>query len=32
MAALPPEDPRMPLFYLYEWLSALQDGLVRVAK
>ncbi|MBA3745106.1 DUF2017 domain-containing protein [Sporichthya sp.] len=32
MAALPPEDPRLPLFYLYEWLSALQDGLVRVAK
>ena len=32
MAALPPEDPRLPMFYLYEWLSALQDGLVRVAK
>ncbi|HUR74116.1 MAG TPA: DUF2017 domain-containing protein [Sporichthya sp.] len=32
MAALPPEDPRLPLYYLYEWLSALQDGLVRVAK
>jgi hypothetical protein len=32
MAALPPEDPRLPLFYLYEWLSALQDGLVRAAK
>jgi hypothetical protein len=32
MAALPPEDPRLPLFYLYEWLSALQDGLIRVAK
>jgi hypothetical protein len=32
MAALPPEDPRLPLYYLYEWLSALQDGLVRAAK
>jgi len=32
MAALPPEDPRLPLFYLYEWLSALQDGLIQVAK
>ena len=32
MAALPPEDPRLPLFYLYEWLSALQDGLIRVAR
>ncbi len=32
MAALPPEDPRLPLFYLYEWLSALQDGLVRAAR
>jgi hypothetical protein len=32
MAALPPEDPRLPLYYLYEWLSALQDGLIRVAK
>jgi hypothetical protein len=32
MATLPPEDPRLPLYYLYEWLSALQDGLVRAAK
>ncbi|GAA0619730.1 DUF2017 domain-containing protein [Sporichthya brevicatena] len=32
MAALPPEDPRLPLYYLYEWLSALQDGLIRVAR
>lgn len=32
MAALPEEDPRLPLYYLYEWLSALQDGLIRAAK
>lgn len=32
LAALPPEDPRLPAFYLYEWLAALQDGLLRVAR
>jgi hypothetical protein len=32
MAALPPEDPRLPLYYLYEWLSALQDGLISAAR
>lgn len=32
MALLSPEDPRLPLYYLYEWLSALQDGLIRAAK
>ncbi len=32
MAALEPDDPQLPAFYLYEWLTALQDGLVRVAR
>lgn len=32
MAALEPDDPQLPAYYLYEWLSALQDGLVRVAR
>lgn len=29
VAALPPEDPKLPHFALYEWLTGLQDALVR---
>jgi hypothetical protein len=29
--ALPPDDPRIPLYLFYDWLSTLQDALVRSA-
>ena len=29
LAALPPEDPRLGLFHIYDWLTYLQDTLVR---
>jgi hypothetical protein len=28
---LPPDDPRIPLYLFYDWLSSLQDALVRAA-
>ncbi len=29
LAAMEPDDPRLPGFALYEWLTALQDALVQ---
>ncbi|HET7529768.1 MAG TPA: DUF2017 domain-containing protein [Mycobacteriales bacterium] len=29
VAALPPDDPRLPVYLLYDWLSVLQEALVR---
>jgi hypothetical protein len=29
IAAIEPDDPRLPAFALYEWLTALQDSLVH---
>src|SRR3954449_11189775 len=31
LADLPPDDPRAPLYLFYDWLSLLQEQLVRAA-
>jgi len=30
LAALPEDDPRVPMFHIYDWLTYLQDCLVQI--